>query len=220
MLNLFAESSELFMSEIRNSAKNLTCRWNRPASGTRLTDRYEAGGSTLCYAASPCSVKLGVITYRRKTMKLILLVTAVTIFATSLVSAQSAKQNDALEQEIRKLDSAEADAILRSDLAALEKIWVEDFTVNNPGNEISKGRAEAVKLIRAGIIKYSSFVREIETILFHGNTVVVMGLETVKPIGNAPGAGQTLRRRYTNIWMKKKGKWLLTARHANVICQS
>ncbi len=153
-------------------------------------------------------------------MKLILLVTAVTIFATSLVSAQSAKQNDALEQEIRKLDSAEADAVLRSDLAALEKIWVEDFTVNNPGNEISKGRAEAVKLIRAGIIKYSSFVREIETILFHGNTVVVMGLETVKPIGNAPGAGQTLRRRYTNIWMKKKGKWLLTARHANVICQS
>ena len=110
-------------------------------------------------------------------MKLILLVTAVTIFATSLVSAQSAKQNDALEQEIRKLDSAEADAILRSDLAALEKIWVEDYTVNNPGNEISKGRAEAVKLIRAGIIKYSSFVREIETILFHGNTVVVMGLE-------------------------------------------
>ena len=25
-------------------------------------------------------------------------------------------------------------------------------------------------------------------------------------------------RRYTNVWMKHKGKWLLTARHANVIC--
>ena len=86
-------------------------------------------------------------------MKLILLVTAVTIFATSLVSAQSAKQNDALEQEIRKLDSAEGDAVLRSDLTALDKIWAEDFTVNNPGNEISKGKAEVVKLVRAGIIK-------------------------------------------------------------------
>ncbi len=105
-------------------------------------------------------------------------------------------------------------------MTALDKIWAEDFTVNSPRNEIAKGRAEVVKLVRAGIIKYSSFVREIETIMFHGNTVIVMGLETVKPIGNAPLAGQTVRRRFTNIWMKKKGKWLLTARHANVICQN
>ena len=153
-------------------------------------------------------------------MKLILLATAIAIFATGLVSGQSAKQNNALEQEIRKLDMAEADAVLRSDLPALEKLWAEDFTVNNPGNEISKGRKEIVRLVRAGIIKYSSFVREAESVLLHGNTVIVMGLETVKPIGNAPGAGQTLRRRYTNIWMKRNGRWLLTARHANVICQS
>ena len=153
-------------------------------------------------------------------MKLVLLATAIAIFATGLVSGQSAKQNNELEQEIRKLDMAEADAVLRSDLPALEKLWAEDFTVNNPGNEISKGRKEVVRLVRAGIIKYSSFVREVESVLLHGNTVIVMGLETVKPIGNAPGAGQTLRRRYTNIWMKRNGRWLLTARHANVICQS
>jgi len=153
-------------------------------------------------------------------MKLILLATAIAIFATGLVSGQSAKQNNALEQEIRKLDMAEADAVLRGDLPALEKLWAEDFTVNNPGNEISKGRKEIVRLVRAGIIKYSSFVREAESVLLHRNTVIVMGLETVKPIGNAPGAGQILRRRYTNIWMKRNGRWLLTARHANVICQS
>ena len=153
-------------------------------------------------------------------MRLILLATAIAIFATGLVSGQSAKQNSALEQEIRKLDMAEADAVLRSDLPALEKLWAEDFTVNNPGNEISKGRKEVVRLVRAGIIKYSSFVREAESVLLQGNAVIVMGLETVKPIGNAPGAGQTLRRRYTNIWMKRNGRWLLTARHANVICQS
>jgi ketosteroid isomerase-like protein len=105
-------------------------------------------------------------------------------------------------------------------LTALNKIWAEDFTVNNPSNEIFKGGAEVVNQVRAGNIKHSSFIREIETILLHGNTVIVMGLETVKPIGNAPGAGQTLRRRFTNIWMKKKDRWLLTARHANVICQN
>ncbi|MGI9166841.1 MAG: nuclear transport factor 2 family protein [Pyrinomonadaceae bacterium] len=96
----------------------------------------------------------------------------------------------------------------------------EDFTVNNPRNGISSGRKEVVALIRNGIIDYSSFVREIESMLFHGDTVIVMGLETIKPVGNAPFAGQTVRRRFTQFWMKKNGKWLLTARHANVICQN
>jgi hypothetical protein len=48
--------------------------------------------------------------------------------------------------------------------------------------------------------------------------VVVMGRETLTPAGNAPGAGQTIRRRYTNVWMKNRGKWLLTVRHAHIIC--
>lgn len=97
------------------------------------------------------------------------------------------------------------------------------------GNQVIAGVDEGVasmrvgerrKLIRNGIIDYSSFVREVETMLFHGDTVIVMGLETIKPVGNAPFAGQTVRRRFTHFWMKKNGKWLLTARHANVICQN
>jgi len=151
-------------------------------------------------------------------MKLILLVTVVIIFTTNLVLGQSAKQNDALGEEIKKLDRAEADAIQRKDVAALDKLLAEDFTVNSPRNEIVKGREEVYALIRNGVINYSSFVREPETILFYGNTVVVMGRETIKQADNAAGAGQIVRRRYTNIWVKKKGKWLLTARHASIIC--
>lgn len=129
-----------------------------------------------------------------------------------------AKQTNALEQEIRRLDLAEADAVLRQDFAALEKFWAEDYTVNAPNNQVSKGRAEVFKVFRAGFANYSAFEREIEALAFHKKTVIVMGLETVKPIGKAPFAGQIVRRRYTNVWMKKNGKWLLTARHANVIC--
>lgn len=153
-------------------------------------------------------------------MKLILLVAAVTIFPIGLVSGQSVKQNDALEQEIRKLDLAEADAIQRRDFAALNKLLAEDFTVNSPRSEIVKGREGVFALIRSGVVNYSSFVREPEAVLIYENTVVVMGLETIKPTGKAPGAGHTVRRRYTNIWVGRNGKWLLTARHASVICQN
>jgi len=151
--------------------------------------------------------------------KLIQVLTAVTLAATSLASGPSAEQNVSVDEEIKQLDRAESEAVLRSDLTILDKLWADDFTVNAPNNQVVKGKKEVVELVRSGVIKYSSFVREIESVLPQGDTVIVMGLETVQPVGNAPGAGQTLRRRYTNIWMKKKGQWRLTARHANIVCQ-
>ena len=153
-------------------------------------------------------------------MKLILLAVVVTFGVPSLVSGQTSKQSSALEQEIRRLDVAEAEGLLHKNVAALEKLWAEDFTVNNPRNTISHGRKEVLALIGNGTIDYSSFVREVETMLFHGDTVISMGLETITPVGKAPLAGQTVRRRFTHFWMKRDGQWLLTARHANVICQN
>ncbi len=124
-----------------------------------------------------------------------------------------------LEQQIRKLDAEEANGLLNKDIAVLEKLWARDFTVNNPRNSISDGRDVVIGLIKDGTIDYASFDRQIEKMFFHGDTVITMGLETIKPVGKAPFAGQTVRRRYTHFWMKRDGKWLLTARHANVLCQ-
>jgi ketosteroid isomerase-like protein len=153
-------------------------------------------------------------------MRRILFVTVILIFLAGSASGQSVKQSAALEQEIKRLDLAEADAIQQKDVAALNKLLAEDFTVNNPRNEVIKGREEVYALMRSGTINYSSFVREPEALLFYGNTVIVMGREVITSAGTASGAEQIVRRRYTNIWMKKKGKWLLTARHASVICQN
>jgi ketosteroid isomerase-like protein len=149
-------------------------------------------------------------------MKLLFLAVIAALAVPGLVAGQTDK--NALEAEIRKLDHAEAEGLLRKDVARLEQVWAEDFTVNNPRNSITKGRKEVLALIRNGTIDYASFIREIETILFHGDTVIVMGRETIQPGGKAPFAGQTVRRRYTHFWMKKQDRWLLTARHANVIC--
>jgi ketosteroid isomerase-like protein len=153
-------------------------------------------------------------------MKPIFLAVIATFAVSGLALGQGAKPKGALETEIRRLDQAEAEGLLRKDVAALEQLWAEDFTVNNPRNGITNGRREVAALIRNGTIDYSAFVREIETMVFHGDTVIVMGLETVQPVGKAPYAGQTVRRRYTHFWMKRHGRWLLTARHANVICPS
>lgn len=129
--------------------------------------------------------------------------------------AADAAATEAVEATIRRLDLAEANAVLRGDFDAVGKFWAQDMTVNNPFNEVVKASAGPV---RTGALTYSSFVRNIESIQIHGNTAIAMGNEVVVPSGKSAGAGTTIRRRYTNIWMKRDGEWLLTARHANVIC--
>lgn len=150
-------------------------------------------------------------------MKLFLLAAALTFAVSGSVSGQSGKPLTALEQAIRKLEQAQVDALLRGDVAAMRSNWAKDYVVNNPFNEAvdaSKGP------IQAGTLTYASFIRELERVLIHGNTVIVMGRETVVPKGTSADAGKTIHRRFTNIWMKRNGKWLLTARHASVICQN
>ena len=146
-------------------------------------------------------------------MRLLYLAVVLAVFIPGSASAQSVKQKAKIEQEIRRLDLAHADAILRGDLVALDKLWTEDFKVNNPFNQID--RADR---IRTGAVTYSSFIREPELVLIHGDTVIVMGREIVVPKGDSPDSGKTINRRYTNIWMKRSGKWRLIARHASVIC--
>ena len=152
--------------------------------------------------------------------KLMLIIPVVIWVATGLVMGQNAKQKNDREAELRKIDLAEADAILRNDAAAAAAFYADDIVVHNPRYTVTNGKQALMTLIKTGNIHYSSFVREIEAIRFQGEMAIVMGKETVKPDGNAPGAGQTILRRYTNIWMNSKSKWLLIARHANIICNN
>jgi hypothetical protein len=147
-------------------------------------------------------------------MKIIIIFFAFSIFV-SKIYGQSDSLIASIDQQIRKLDAAHADAVLRGDLAAMDTLWTEDFIVNNPFNEIDKADR-----IRSGVVSYSSFLREIEAVRVYENTAIVMGKETVVPKGKSPDAGKTIHRRYTNIWMMREGKWRLVARHASVICEN
>ena len=56
---------------------------------------------------------------------------------------------------------------------------------------------------------------------FQENIVITMGYENLVSKNDSPAtkAGQIYKRRFTNIWMKKNGKWQLIARHASIICK-
>ncbi len=125
------------------------------------------------------------------------------------------------EVEIRKLEQTVVTAILNADANTLKQVWAPEFLVNNPRNDISINRDAVLKTQKSGMIDYSRFERVIEQMQFQRGIVITMGHETFVSRNDIPGAkaGQVYERRFTNIWMKKKGKWQQIARHASIICQ-
>jgi len=133
-----------------------------------------------------------------------------------------AQDRNSAEELVRSLDDQERIAALKRDVSALERLWSAQFTVNAPNNQVVVGKSAVLDtFVRAGVINFSTFERQIEFIRADGAFVIIMGLETVQPISDAPSAGlvagQPIKRRFTNIWKNEAGTWRLFARHANVI---
>ena len=121
------------------------------------------------------------------------------------------------EDVVRSISAKEVSAVLDRDVTSLNELWADDFIVNGPNNHVLQGKRAALDLVRSGVIHYSTFVREVEARVLVGDAVIEMGLETVMPVDKAPGAGRTIRRRFTNIWLKRLGYWRLTIRQATNI---
>ena len=121
------------------------------------------------------------------------------------------------EVTIRSLEEQERMAVLKEDVATLERLWSDQFIVNNPQNEISADRNAVLDRVKRGLIRYSHFERRIETIRFNEDIAIVMGSETVVPKSDAANPAQALQRRFTNIWRKSGTTWHMIARHANVV---
>src|SRR5689334_6864379 len=98
------------------------------------------------------------------------------------------------EDTIRQFEEQERQAVFSEDTAALERLWSEEFIVNNPQNRITTSRDDALSLVKRGLIRYASFERRIEAIRFHGDIAIVMGAEVVEPVGDTPRAGQKVER--------------------------
>lgn len=138
--------------------------------------------------------------------------------AASGLADPAATPSPTVEAKIRALEDEERNAVLAGDVSALEHLWSSDIIINNPQSSITPTREALLLRVREGKIHYSSFERHIEAMRASGdNLVIVMGAEKVVPAGPAPGAGQAVMRRFTDLWKLQDGTWTLIARHANVI---
>lgn len=147
--------------------------------------------------------------------------TALALFLLSVTVVNSQTQPNSAEVEIRRLEAEQVEFLMNGKLAEMKKNWAVDFTVNNPFNVVQDA---ATGPIQSGALTYSKFERNIEKVLLHDSVIIVMGSELVvpktAPKGSSHDTDLAIKRRFTNVWMRKEGKWLMIARHASNICSN
>jgi ketosteroid isomerase-like protein len=121
-----------------------------------------------------------------------------------------------IEQEIRALYDEEHRLIVQRDFAAQQQFYPEDFVVTNPFNMFID-KKKVLERIRGDIIKYTRYERQFDAFRIYGDTVIVIGSETVVPATDAArqDAGKTVHRRFTEVWLRRDGRWQKVVRHAN-----
>jgi ketosteroid isomerase-like protein len=107
-------------------------------------------------------------------------------------------------------------AILAHDATVFGDTFTEDAVINNPFNKIAR-KSDALNNLSTKMIDYTTLDRSIEYAATRGaHDVVLMGEETLTPVGKARFAGKHVRRRTTEIWTDESGEWKLAIRQATI----
>jgi uncharacterized protein (TIGR02246 family) len=147
-------------------------------------------------------------------MKNIILIAALVIVSTFAAFAQTSKD----EQEILKIHNGLDQAFLKKDIAPFERVMADDYVYSNPYGKMMN-RAESLEDMRKEFAntnyKVVSGTNAVEKVKISGNMALVTGNWTFTsiPANDANAEPHKDTGRYTGVYEKRGGKWLLIAEH-------
>ena len=142
------------------------------------------------------------------------LVVAVLLVTVALAAAQketgSRAQHARVEQIIRKLDEERIQAQIHADAAALDRLYADDFIGVGPSGTV-RTKPQVMSDFTSGTLKFQSITTDEVQVRVYGNSAVETGLSTMK--GEDKGKAVPQDTRFTRVWVKQQGRWLLVANH-------
>jgi ketosteroid isomerase-like protein len=114
-------------------------------------------------------------------------------------------------KDIENLEQAEVDAILKSDLEALDALWSDDLILSSNENLIFS-KPQIFALFKAGLVQLETLERIISKTVVKDNVAFVAGHQkSVAKVG--PTAGTQVMSSYMSSWVREDTGWRLAARH-------
>jgi len=124
-------------------------------------------------------------------------------------AAQQESENSKSEQEVRQMIEKYRTALLQRDIAALEKIWADDYIFVNASGEV-RTKAQRIENLKSGVTAFESInEKENITVRVYQNSAVATSRVTIKgKYSGQPIGGQY---RSTHVWVKGPEGWQLVA---------
>ena len=109
-----------------------------------------------------------------------------------------------VEAQLKKMEQDRVEAVVRGDVASLDKITSDDYTFINRFGQVSD-KQQTLDAIKNGGIKLSSNKVSDLKVRVYGNTAVVTGRsEAQGRISGRDASGPVL---FTRVYVKKDGRW-------------
>jgi ketosteroid isomerase-like protein len=130
--------------------------------------------------------------------------------------AQPQSQNQrGVVEEIRKVDRERIQAQVNADAVALDRIYADDFIGVGPSGTV-RMKKDVLSDFSSGSLKFQSITTDDVRIRVYGNAAVETGLSMMK--GQDAEKVVPEENRFTRVWIKQEGRWLLVANHySNVV---
>jgi uncharacterized protein (TIGR02246 family) len=102
------------------------------------------------------------------------------------------------------------DAYVNGDVAALERIYTEDYTVID-GEGRTRTKADDIRALRAGDTKYELSRYEVTSVRLFGESAILVGRGEVKGTRGESSFHTTYVS--TNVYVRVDGTWKIAAAH-------
>jgi len=135
-------------------------------------------------------------------------------FAILAVAARAPAQpaGAAVEQEIHRMEQQWNDARVHADVAALDRILVDDWTVTH-GDGTTDSKAKYLADLKSGARKFSGSVTERDLVVrVYGDTAVASGSSDSTVTINGQPQGGALH--FTRVYIRRNGAWRMIVTQA------
>jgi ketosteroid isomerase-like protein len=126
---------------------------------------------------------------------------------TAALSGQSPGQA-AAEAAVRKAESDRFTAMIKADVAALDKLLGNDLVYTH-GDARRIDKAAFISDFKTGAFKYTTIEPTEMTVKVYGDVAVVTGAAGMHIVNN--GTPADIKIRYTNVHVRRNGAWQMVA---------
>jgi len=137
------------------------------------------------------------------------------ILAVIFIQTSVAKPDDSADvQELKRLEKVWNDAYVRADADALEQLCADDLVVTMTDMVVLNKRS-SIAILRSGKVKFERYETSDLGIHVYDRAAVVTG--RLQRTRSVQGREVNDEWRFTKVYIRRGGKWLVVAWHASTV---